>query len=131
VIATTGGAQIPWENSSLTRQFYFVPGAAAGGSPETMLWQLAGGQRDVNLLHIYLDRYPDGSHAADVKAWLEEISKPVKGGAEPANAPVAKENVEDLLWKLARSARQRPLVDLYLARYPSGAHLQEAAELLA
>jgi TPR repeat protein len=131
VIATTGGAQIPWENSSLTRQFYFVPGAAAGGSPETMLWQLAGGQRDVNLLHIYLDRYPDGSHAADVKALLEEISKPVKGGAEPANAPVAKENVEDLLWKLARSARQRPLVDLYLARYPSGAHLKEATDLLA
>ena len=29
VIAATGGAQIPWENSSLTRQFYFAPGRRA------------------------------------------------------------------------------------------------------
>jgi TPR repeat protein len=130
VIATTGGAQIPWENSSLTRQFYFAPGETAGGSAETLLWQLAGGQRDVNLLRIYLDRYPDGSHAADVKALLEDASKPSKGALEAANAPATKDNVEDLLWKLARSARQRPLVDLYLARYPGGAHVQEAAGLL-
>lgn len=130
VIATTGGAQIPWENSSLTRQFYFAPGATAAGSPETLLWQLAGGQRDANLLHIYLERYPEGSHAADVKALLEDVGRPGKGPLEPANAP-GKENVEDLLWKLARSARQRPLVDLYLARYPNGSHLQEAADLRA
>jgi TPR repeat protein len=128
VIAATGGAQIPWENSSLTRQFYFAPGEAPSGSPDTMLWQLAGGQRDVNLLHIYLDRYPEGSHVADVKALLAEVGKSGKGAAEPAPG---KENVEELLWKLARSGRQRPLVDLYLARYPAGAHVAEANGLLA
>jgi TPR repeat protein len=130
VIAATGGAQIPWENSSLTRQFYFAPGEAPNGSPDTLLWQLAGGQRDVSLLHIYLDRYPDGSHVADVKALLAEVGKRGKGAAEAAPAP-AKENVEELLWTMARSERLRPLVDLYLARYPSGAHVQEASGLLA
>jgi TPR repeat protein len=60
---------------------------------------------------------------------LTELSKADKGAA-PAPAP-PKENVEDLLWKLARSGRQRSLVELYLARYPSGAHVAEANDLLA
>jgi tetratricopeptide (TPR) repeat protein len=130
VIATTGGSQIPWENSSLTQQFYFAPGEAPSGSPETQLWQLAGGQRDVNLLHFYLERYPDGSHVADVRALLEEVGKTDKRTGAAPNPP-PKENVEELLWKLARSGRQRPLVELYLARYPGGAHVQEASDLLA
>ena len=130
VIAATGGSQIPWENSSLTRQFYFAPGEAPSGSPDTMLWQLAGGQRDLNLLHFYLERYPDGSHVADVRSLVTEIDKSGKGAA-PNNAPAPKENVEELLWRLARGGRQRALVDLYLARYPSGAHVQDATGLLA
>ncbi|MGO8797935.1 MAG: caspase family protein [Roseiarcus sp.] len=130
VIAATGGSQIPWENSSLTRQFYFAPGEAASGSPETQLWQLAGGQRDVNLLHFYLDRYPDGPHVGDARMLLEELAKTGKQ-AGAAAAPPPRENVEELLWKLARSGRQRALVELYLARYPGGAHVQEANDLLA
>jgi TPR repeat protein len=131
VIATTGGAQIPWENSSLTRQFYFAPGEAPSGSPETLLWQLAGGQRDVNLLHFYLERYPDGSHVADVRSLIEDIGKSTKGVTAPINPQAPKENVEELLWRLARSGRQRPLVDLYLARYPGGGHVAEADALRA
>jgi tetratricopeptide (TPR) repeat protein len=130
VIAATGGSQIPWENSSLTRQFYFAPGAAASASPETLLWQLGGGQHDLNLLHFYLERYPEGSHVADVKALIAEVEKSDKAAAR-AYAPAQKENVEELLWRLARSGRQRALVDLYLARYPAGAHVEEATGLLA
>ncbi len=126
VIAATGGSQIPWENSSLTRQFYFAPGAAPSGSPETMLWQLAGAQRDANLLHFYLERYPEGSHVGDVRSLIAEIDKSGGGGPAPA-----KENVEELLWRLARGGRQRALVDLYLARYPAGAHVQDAMGLRA
>jgi TPR repeat protein len=128
VMAATGTAQIPWDGSSLTRQFFFAPGEALNGSPDTLLWQLAGGQRDVNLLHIYLDRYPEGPHVADVKALLAEVGKSGKGAAESAPA---RENVEELLWKLAKSGRQRPLVELYLARYPAGVHVQAATGLEA
>jgi TPR repeat protein len=126
VIAATGGAQIPWENSSLTRQFYFAGDAASEASPETLLWRLAGGQRDPDLLAIYLDRYPEGSHAGDVRALLAEVGKSPK-----SSPPAASANVDDLLWSLARSARQSRLVDLYLARYPSGAHAREAEDLRA
>jgi TPR repeat protein len=126
VIATTGGAQIPWENSSLTRQFYFAPGAAAEGSSETLLWRLGAAQKDAGLLRIYLDRYPEGAHVGDAKALLDEIGRQAK----PTPA-AAGENVEDLLWRLARSEHQRPLVELYLARYPNGPHRQDAETLLA
>ena len=34
VIAATGGAQIPWENSSLTRQFYFAGEGTSDSSPK-------------------------------------------------------------------------------------------------
>jgi TPR repeat protein len=130
VLAATGGAQVPWENSSLTRQFYFAPGDTLGGSPETLLWQLAGGQRDLNLLHIYLERFPDGSHIADVRTLLAELGRSGKGAPDAAPG-AAKENIEELLWKLSRSERQPSLVELYLARYPAGAHVREATGLLA
>ncbi len=126
VIAATGGAQIPWENSSLTRQFYFAGETAGDAAPEALLWRLAGGERDPALLSIYLERYPDGEHASDVRALLGEL------GPSPKPAPnAARADLEDLLWRLAFSGRESKLVELYLARYPAGAHVREAQALLA
>jgi hypothetical protein len=130
VIATTGGAQIPWENSSLTRQFYFAPGEVSEGSPETLLWRLGAAQKDANLLRIYLDRYPEGAHVVDARALLDDAAG--RGRTDGGTiGPTAKENVEDLLWRLAKRERQRPLIELYITRYPNGAHRQEADALLA
>ena len=126
VIAATGGAQIPWENSSLTRQFYFAGEGTSDSSPEALLWRLAGGERDPSLLSIYLERYPDGEHAADVRALLGEIGTTAKAPSASARA-----DVEELLWRLALSGRESRLIELYLARYPGGAHLHEAQALLA
>ncbi len=33
VIAATGGYQVPWENSSLTTQFYFAPASLCRSRP--------------------------------------------------------------------------------------------------
>jgi TPR repeat protein len=125
VIATTGGAQIPWENSSLTRQFYFAGQSESETSPETMLWRLAGGERDVNLLSMYLERYPKGPHAEEVRSMMSQV-----GGAA---GPLRRDSgaAEDDLWRLALSSRQRSLLDLYLDRFPSGAHAHEADVLVA
>jgi hypothetical protein len=125
VIATTGGAQVPWENSSLTRQFYFAGASDSGSSPETMLWQLAGGQRDANLLSIYLERYPKGPHAEEVRSLMSQVG----GAAAPSQRDAGV--VEDDLWKLALSSRERSLLDLYLARYPTGTHVHDADALVA
>jgi TPR repeat protein len=85
---------------------------------------LAGQQQDKKLLAIYLDRFPKGPHADDVRALLPSAGASVK--PEKSNA-----TLEDDLWKLALSSRERALATLYLVRYPSGAHSQDATALLA
>ncbi len=125
VFASTGGQQVPADELLLTRQFYFAGNAATEESPETQLWRLAGGERDPNLLTAYLDRYPDGPHAADVRSLLAEAGKTAKR-LSPAQG-----DVEELLWSLARSGRQARLAELYLARYPDGAHVEDAKALIA
>ena len=125
VFAATGGQQVPADESLLTRQFYFAGNAPAEETPETQLWRLAGGERDPNLLAAYLDRYPEGPHAADVRSLLAESAKTARA-LSPAQGAV-----EDLLWSLARSGRQARLAELYLARYPDGAHVDDAKALLA
>ncbi len=125
VFAATGGQQIPADESLLTRQVYFAGSAATEKSPETQLWRLAGKDRDPNLLTAYLDRYPEGPHAADVRSLLSQAGKVVLTPA-PAQG-----NVDDLLWSLARSGRQARLAELYLARYPNGSHVEDARALIA
>ncbi len=125
VFAATGGQQIPADESLLTRQFYFAGSAETEESPETQLWRLAGKDRDPNLLTAYLDRYPEGPHAADVRSLLSQAGKAA------ATPPPARGGVEDLLWSLARSGRQARLAELYLARYPNGSHAEDAKALIA
>lgn len=126
VIAATGSAQVPFEDSSLTRRIYLAPGEAPTESPETMLFQLAAAQKDVNLLKIYLDRFPEGPHVKDVRGLLASADEQ-KTAEQPDSA--ASKDVEELLWDLARTGRIRSLIDLYVARYPDGAHVEEARAL--
>jgi TPR repeat protein len=131
VLAATGGYQVPWENSSLTRQFYFAPGAAPA-SPETQLWQLAAGARDPTLMRIYLERYPEGAHVPDVKELMKEIQVAAlpRPNSAVRSTPMPDSLTEDTLWDLARRSRMRPLVDFYLARNPDGRYAPEAREML-
>jgi TPR repeat protein len=139
VFAETGGQQIPADESLLTRQFYFAAGAPAEETIETQLWRLAGKDRDPNLLQAYLDRYPDGPHATDVRSLLLGAGKtlettgsvPAGAGKAAANPGQSHEDVEDVLWSVTRSERQASLAELYLARYPNGAHVDDAKALIA
>ena len=108
VFAATGGQQIPADESLLTKQFYFAGATAAEETLETQLWRLSGKDRDPNLLQAYLDRYPDGPHAADVRSLLS--------GAGNAAATTAQSqgDVETVLWSVARSERRASLAELYL-----------------
>jgi TPR repeat protein len=124
VFAATGGQQIPADESLLTQQFYFAGAASAQEPLETQLWRLAGKDRDPNLLQAYLDRYPDGPHAADVRSLLSATGSTVPRKQSQAD-------IEDDLWAVARSERQARLAELYLARYPNGAHVDDAKALIA
>lgn len=124
VLAATGGKQIPWNNSSLTRQFRFDQSPPTA-SEETLLWQVASNARNDQLMTLYLDRYPEGAHRGDVLAFLESPAtrKPDFGTDSDAQAKQ--------LWTLARRTRMRPLLEFYLQQYPSAENAAEAQQLLS
>jgi uncharacterized caspase-like protein len=127
VLAATGGRQVPWENSSLTREFQFEPGEPAA-PPETLLWQVAATARDPALLRLYLERYPGGPHVADVRAFLDEARPSAADsvtGTSVANA------MANSLWEVARRTRLRPLIEAYLDNNPDGTHAEEADRMLS
>lgn len=123
VLAATGGKQIPWENSSLTRSFQFNTSPRTI-SEESMLYQIAVDERDPDLLNLYVERYPGGAHAQDALAFLDTGTQTrsieARGEADRAQR----------LWELARRSRMRPLLELYLSRYPDAQNKSEAQRLL-
>lgn len=128
VLSATGGRQIPWENSSLTRQFRFLPGEETV-SPETMLWQVASRAQDPVLMHLYLERFPQGAHVADVQDFMQ-ISEGDVGDSVVRRLPDTSDLEAERLWSLAQRTRMRPLVERYLQLFPQGANADEARRML-
>ncbi|VDC32763.1 caspase family protein [Pseudogemmobacter humi] len=123
VVARTGGQQIPWESSSLTRQFRFDEGPPTA-SAETIFYQVATRSADPDLLRLYLERYPDGAHVSEVLVLLAGRSE---GGARRGLG----DSDGDQLWDLAQRTRLRTLFESYLAQYPEGPHAAEARRMVA
>ena len=128
VLSATGGRQIPWENSSLTRQFRFLPGEETV-SPETMLWQVASRAQDPVLMHLYLERFPQGAHIADVRAFLQ-IGEGDVGESVIRRLPGTGDIEAERLWSLAQRTRTRPLAERYLQLFPQGANADDARRML-
>lgn len=129
VLSATGGRQIPWENSSLTRQFRFDPSPDTV-SPETLLWQVAASAQDPQLMALYAERYPQGAHRNEVMAFLEPLQDG-SGTLSRDYSPQQDDAQAKRLWQLAQRSRMRPLVQFYLDQYPNGTHAREARRLMA
>ena len=123
VIAATGGQQVPWENSSLTRAFSFDDGAR-DASDETLLFQIAARVRDSAIMSYYLERYPQGAHVSDAAEFL--LAARSTGEASGDSSEDA-----DALWQLARRTRQRRLAQFYLEFFPEGGAAAEAERMLS
>jgi len=70
VMAETGKHQVPWESSSLTGAFYFMPATASksgvnpGGDPaELAFFNSVKDSNDPAEFQAYLDQYPSGAFA--------------------------------------------------------------------
>ncbi|MBL6929167.1 MAG: TRAP transporter large permease subunit [Rhodospirillales bacterium] len=94
VAKQTDGLQVPWESSSLTRNFYFRPeqrtpaDASLQTQPksiETTYWESIRGSRDKAVLRAYLTRYPNGAYSGLAKAKLEEL-RVLSSGAAPQSS---------------------------------------------
>lgn len=80
----TNGRQVPWEESSLTGDFYFVTGegstvqvnvgaATASAGPGQALWNEVRDSEDPVELNAYLERFPDGTYATLAAARIESL----------------------------------------------------------
>jgi TPR repeat protein len=124
VRAATGDAQNPYDEDTLTSQFYFAGQAKPETSQETTLWQVAAREKDASLMQAYLEIYPDGSHSSEAKSMITDVATAATGnGSAPGE--------EETLWNLARSLRRQQLVQDYLQTFPDGPHAAQARDLVA
>lgn len=75
VIEATGGAQIPWENSSLTNDFSFntQSGASLPVSGDQALWEAVRSGGSPDEVRLYLERFPNGAFAKEALALLNGV----------------------------------------------------------
>ena len=80
VLDATGGAQTPWDTSSLTEDFSF----AQSSSDEEDLWASVRVSRDPVQIKLFLKAYPDTTHRDEAAVLLEAVMPVVpEGQAEP------------------------------------------------
>lgn len=88
VMERTGDQQVPWESSSLTGEFSFlpdIPGASGGSAatdPEVIFWTSIVNTDDPRLFEDYLKRYPQGLFRGIAEQRLASIS-----GSDQTRAP--------------------------------------------
>lgn len=75
VMEKTAERQVPWESSSLTGEFYFVPpiDQAVAGDKETVFWQSIAASDNPADFVAYLNAYPEGQFAPLAKIRLSEL----------------------------------------------------------
>ena len=85
VVAATGGAQVPWDHSALTGDFFFAPGAAAP-SPGTVASAPAGTSADVAALQERLRKLEEEARRREAAASAVAPSTTGSGTAGDAKA---------------------------------------------
>jgi len=82
---------------------------------EQKLWQRVQSSGDAKAVQAYLDRYPNGSHAAAVRDRVATIAA----------------RQEELLWQLAQDGENIQAAQAYLDKFPGGTHAAAAREKLS
>jgi hypothetical protein len=99
VLQTTGGKQVPWDHSSLTGDFFFVPrGLVVAPQPqptapdrELAFWESVKDSRNPADFQAYLDQYPSGTFAALARNRLAALQPQQPLAPNPANPPTARQ----------------------------------------
>lgn len=136
VLAATRGQQTPWDTSSLTVDFQFVP--AVLPSPEEIrlrqLWDSVRLSRDPVQVLLFLRANPDTIFTQEARALLSELMAEEIDTAAAAPPPVARAapapvdpaEAERALIETARSSGLAADYEAYLAAYPEGAFAELA-----
>lgn len=117
VRSATGGKQIPWENTSLENDFYFVPPAAtmlAANAPapaarddvEAQLWSALERSSNARDYQIYLDRYPSGRYAEEARTRMA-ASRTATSGPRPSVVAAAERGPSNFSFSAAEEEMRR------------------------
>lgn len=111
----TGGRQVPWEESSLTGDFYFVPAIGSSGPPsppattvtpdnrEQTVWQTISSSKHAADFEQFLRDFPNGLFAGYARRRLAEL-QPARP-AQQEQAPPAGKGGPDLILSGSVSVR--------------------------
>lgn len=122
VLEETGGKQTPWDTSSLTGNFEFVPARVAPAAmrdTEEELWDAVRAGRDPVQIALFLRAYPDSRFAAAAQELLVEVAagKPARKTPPKPQTPSEEER------RLIERAQTEGTIEAYRAyldAYPDG-----------
>ena len=132
VVEETGGEQVPWDNSSLTKDFFFtealpeIPKFSAAATQDAQAWQAAADEDNTSGYKSYLTAFPQGLFAdiAQMRVeTIEEASKPKQEEQEVAALPVDRSinAAEDLtMWNGIQANGTAEQYRIYLEKFPEG-----------
>jgi uncharacterized caspase-like protein len=99
VLQATGGKQVPWDHSSLTGDFFFVPRGLAVAAPpeapaadrELAFWESVKDSHDAADFQAYLGQYPGGTFAALARNRLAALQSQATVAPTPTAQPPARQ----------------------------------------
>ena len=87
VLEATKGRQTPWDTSSLTADFEFLPSNDPTSGDERALWNTINASRDPVQIMLFLRAYPASVHLADARALLAAAMQQEVAAGTPGPAP--------------------------------------------
>jgi uncharacterized caspase-like protein/lipoprotein NlpI len=151
VLSATNKKQVPWDASSLTAPFYFVPAAAAAPTAPAVsnavdpkaidlaFWNAIKDSKSAEDYQAYLTRFPDGVFAPLAQSRLKQADQtatrvvpqsadavaPPAGSGEPEAL-----QFENAFWDSVRGSETAEDYQAYLKKYPNGLYADQARQRL-
>ncbi len=124
VMDWTDGAQVPWESSSLTGDFFFrekAPEPVAASEPskpvqpdntvELTFWNSIKDATEPSLFESYLKQFPNGSFAGLAQAKIAALTKQQNAAASHS---------ETAFFQAIQNSTNKADFEAYLSQYPNG-----------
>lgn len=145
VLAATNRKQVPWDASSLTAPFYFVPAAASAkaatdpASLELAFWNEVKDSTSAEDYQAYLGKFPDGVFAPLARRRLEQADQSASRvlhqspAAALPSAPSQADAIafESAFWSSAEDDKAVEGYEAYLNKYPNGRYSDQAHQRIA
>ncbi|MCA0872562.1 caspase family protein [Seohaeicola saemankumensis] len=139
VLEQTGGAQTPWDASSLTSDFVFAAAqqetVPASDIEELQVWRAVQASADPVQLMLFLRGYPNGRYADEARRLLAVVmeNELAAGGAETtAPAPrLGPSDAEKAMFEAAQDDGSIAGYDAYLQAFPDGTFAEFARQEIA